>query len=106
VRSGPGETRTILLLLMKELTPRLRTTAATIGMFTMEDTHPENDVRCIKLCRGCLLTTGHLSSRHPVVVGTVRVMGGFSGGAGEGVSILRVMPVAVGVLVSSSVDHL
>jgi hypothetical protein len=30
---------------MKELTPRLRTHGSYIGMSTMDDTHPENDVR-------------------------------------------------------------
>jgi hypothetical protein len=50
--------------------------------------------------------TGHLSSRHPVVVVAVRGVGGCVGWAGSGVGVLRTMPVAGCVRVSSSVDHL
>ena len=42
-----------------------------------------------RLWRGRLLTTGHLSSRHPVVVGAGDVAWGRGGGAGGSVGVLR-----------------
>ena len=36
-----------------------------------------------RLWRGCLLTTGHLSSSHPVVVGAGDVLWGLYGGGAE-----------------------
>jgi hypothetical protein len=67
-----------------------------------------------------LLTTGYLSSIHPVVFGAVmmvtficsfrnkndRDVEGCGGGADGGVGVLRALPVAGCVRVSSSVDHL
>ena len=44
-----------------------------------------------------MLTTGHLPSRHPVVVGTGRVVGGCGGGADGGRGGSRTLPATGGV---------
>ena len=71
-------------------------------------THSQRDQYLCRtaLWRGRLLTTGLLSSRHPVVVVAVRGVGGFCCGAGGVVGVLRTLPVASCVRVCSSVDHL
>jgi hypothetical protein len=58
-----------------------------------------------RLWRGCLLTTGHLSSSHPVVVGAGDVLWGLYGGGAEAWAYSGSCD-AICVRVFSSVSHL